>query len=175
MLDSALQAFSKCIAKGKAPRFSVGADKVQDSLTLQFVAAGGVSCAALLEGKHAELAILPTQGCGRRKYGELRFRLGAAKADMYATGTWQYHRPLPEGSCVGLARLVRRRIGKDTKWALQLMIKLPAPLDERTQGRAPLVAVHMGWAADVSGRRIAGITDCADPGQARLIQLLPRI
>lgn len=175
VLDAALQAFSKSIVKGRAPRFSVGADKVQDTLTLQFVAAGGVASAALLEEKHGELSILPTQGCGRRKYGELRFRLGSAKANTYATGTWQYHRPLPTGSYVGIARLVRRRIGKDDKWALQLMVKLPEPLDERVAGRAPLVAVHMGWAADVSGRRVAGIADSADPGLARLIQLPPRI
>lgn len=175
VLDAALQAFRKSIQKGQGPRFGIGTDKVQDTLTLQFPAAGGVSAKALLEGKHRELALLPTNGCGRRKYGEFRFRLGAATADIYAMGTWQYHRPLPEGAQIGLARLVRRKIGKDYRWAVQLMVKPPEPAFVATDARKPLVSVHFGWAADVEGRRVAAIADSADPHAAQLVYLPPHI
>ncbi|WP_157353943.1 hypothetical protein [Aromatoleum toluclasticum] len=175
VLDAALLAFKKSLQKGQGPRFSIGTDKVQDTLTLQFTAAGGVSAKTLLEGKYGELALLPTNGCGRRKYGEFRFRLGPAKAATYATGTWQYHRPLPEGAQIGLARLVRRKIGKDYKWAVQLMVKPPEPVFVATYARKPLVSVHFGWAADVEGRRVAAIADSADPHAARLVYLPPHI
>ncbi len=95
VLDAALQAFKKSFALGKAPRFAVGAQIDQDCLTLQFTAAGGIPAENLLTNKHAEFMLRPDGGCGPRKYGELRFRLGSAKADTWASGTWQYHRPLP--------------------------------------------------------------------------------
>lgn len=171
ILEAALVSFKKSFALGRAPRFAVGADKIQDTLTLQFTAAGGVGVDMLLAGRHGELSLLPSNGCGRRKYGELRFRLGAAKAETYATGTWQYHRPLPEGASVSLARLVRRRIGKDYRYAVQLLVKREAPETLDVGERKPLVAVHFGWAADVEGRRVAGIAECADPGAAMLLRL----
>jgi hypothetical protein len=171
VLDAAIIAFKKSFARGNAPRFAVGDEKDQDTLTLQFTAAGGVPVDALLGGRHGELAILPTNGCGRRKYGEFRFRLGAASAGVYATGTWQYHRPLPEGASVGLARLIRRRVGKDYKWAIQIQVKQPSMEQETIEGRKPLVTVHFGWAADIDGRRVAGIAEGADPGQAVILTL----
>lgn len=175
VLDSALMAFKKSLAKGRAPRFAVGADKNQDTLTLQFTAAGGVPVDAFLAGSHGELSLLPTQGCGPRRYGQFRFRLGTAGAHCYATGTWQYHRPLPAGANVCMARLIRRRIGKDYRWYLQLVVKPPEPVRISTEQRKPLAAVHFGWAADSSGRRVAGIADSADPAFARLLRLPARI
>ncbi|MDY0036708.1 MAG: hypothetical protein RBS05_12435 [Zoogloea oleivorans] len=172
VLDAALQAFKKSFMRGQAPRFSVGAEKIQDTLSLQFTAAGGLNVADLLTGRNAELSIAPPPaGAGRRRYGEFRFRLGPAQAGIYATGTWQYHRPIPEGARIGLARLIRRRVGKDTKWALQLMVRTPEPVRIESGHRAPLAAVHFGWAADLDGRRIAAIADSADPGNARILRL----
>jgi hypothetical protein len=171
VLDAALLAFRKSFVNGRPPRFAKGSEKTQDTLTLQFTAAGGVESTDLLSGRHTELAVLPIDGCGRRKYGEFRFRLGTAGANTYATGTWQYHRPLPEGCRVGLARLVRRQIGKDQKWALQLMVKLPEPVNVERIERRPLMAVHFGWAADLGGRRIGATADAPDPGLATLLRL----
>ncbi len=171
MLDAALMAFKKSFMRGQAPRFARGDEKDQDTLTLQFTAAGGVPAATLLGGAHSELSLQARNGCGRRKYGSFSFRLGAAAAGACATGTWQYHRPLPEAATIGLARLVRRRVGKDIKWALQLQVKRPATEPVDMEGRKPLVAVHFGWSGDASGRRVAGITDGADPGLARVLQL----
>ncbi|WP_018079340.1 hypothetical protein [Thiobacillus denitrificans] len=171
VLDAALTAFKKSFARGNAPRFAVGEDKDQDTLTLQFTAAGGVPVDTILAGKHGEVALSPTNGCGPRKYGELRFRLGAAKAATNATGTWQYHRPLPDGATAGLCRLIRRRVGKDYKWAIQMQVKRPPIEQEALAGRKPLVAVHFGWAANDEGRCVAGITDGADPGQAYVLKL----
>lgn len=171
VLDAALVAWKKSFMLGRPPRFAVGAEKDQDTLTLQFTAKGGVEIQRFLDGSHGELTLKPTQGCGRRKYGEFAFRLGPAAAETYATGTWQYHRPLPPKATVGLARLVRRRIGKDYRWAVQLMVKLPATQEKQALDRKPLVSVHFGWAADLGGRRVAGIADSADPESSRLLQL----
>lgn len=177
VLDAAIVAFKASFARGKAPRFASSEDKDQDTLTLQFTAAGGVSVGAILGGGHTELALLPTNGCGKRKYGEFRFRLGLAAAGNNATGTWQYHRPLPEDASIGLARLVRRRIGKDYKWAIQLQVKLKRPPAEVVSitDRKPLVAVHFGWSYDIEGRRVAGITDGPDPGEATVLKLPPEV
>jgi len=177
VLEAALIAFKKSFALGRAPRFSVGEEKDQDCLTLQFTMAGGVSVGSLLGGSHSELSLLsPPTGSGRRSYGEFKFRLGAAKDKSYATGTWQYHRPLPEGCTIGLARLVRRRIGKDTRYAIQLMVKNNQTDDQSSRpARKPLLAVHFGWATDISGRRVAGLADSADPGNAVILHLPPAI
>jgi hypothetical protein len=169
ILDSALIAWKKSFALGRPPRFSIGSEKTQDSLSLQFTLAGGVPVATLLSGKHGDLA-LTSNDCGKRKYGELKFRLGAAKQGVYATGTWQYHRPIPESAHIGLARLVRHRVGNDIKWAIQLQTKVnhrPAEYNDRK----PLVTVHFGWASDVTGRQVAGIADSADPESALILQL----
>lgn len=175
VLDAALQAFKKSISLGKAPRFASGAEIDQDCLTLQFTAAGGVSAKTLLSGRGGDLVLSAAGGCGRRKYGEFQFRLGAAKANTYANGTWQYHRPIPEGAYVALARLVRRRIGMHYKWAVQLLVKPKEPLRCEVGSRKPLAAVHFGWAADISGRRIAAIANDAEPGAAQIIVLPPSI
>lgn len=175
VLDAGLQAFKKSFALGKAPRFAAGAEIYQDCLTLQFTAAGGIPAENILTDKHAEFMLRPDGGCGPRKYGELRFRLGSAKADAWASGTWQYHRPLPEGSHISLARLVRRRVGPHFKWAVQLLVKPKTPIREEVGERAPLVTVHFGWSADVEGRRVAGLADSADPGAAKIVSLPPSI
>lgn len=175
VLDAALQAFKKSFALGRAPRFASGAEIDQDCLTLQFTAAGGVSAEAILSGQHKEFALRPAAGCGRRKYGDFSFRLGAAAADTWATGTWQYHRPIPDGASIALARLVRRRVGPHYKWAVQLLVKPPAPVRVEVGERAPLVTVHFGWAYDAEGRRVAGIADSADPGAAQILALPPGI
>jgi hypothetical protein len=171
VLEAALGAFKKTFALGRAPEFSRGADKTQDALRLQFTLAGGVPAQVLLDGAHAELELLPTNGCGRKKYGELRFRLGAASANEFATGTWQYDRPLPQGAHVGVARLIRRRIGKDDRWYVQLQLRLKTPARIEVGQRKALAAVHFGWTADEGGRRIAWIAEGADPGGVRVLQL----
>lgn len=170
VLDAALIAFKKSFARGNAPRFAIGEEKDQDTLTLQFTTAGGLPVDAILGGRHGELA-MSANACGPRKYGEYRFRLGPASAGVNATGTWQYHRPLPKDATVGLARLVRRRVGKDYKWAIQLQVKRKQAEQEAIEGRKPLAAVHFGWAADIDGRRVAGVTDGPDPGQAQVLRL----
>lgn len=175
VLDSALQAFRQSFALGKAPRFASGQDIDQDSLTLQFTLKGGLPVEALLAGRQADCKLQPTHGCGPRKYGQFTFRLGAASKDAYATGTWQYHRSLPEDATIGLARLIRRRVGQNYRWAIQLLVKTPEVEREEVGQRKPLATVHFGWAMDIDGRRIAAIADGADPGCATLIKLPPEI
>lgn len=175
VLEAAVTAFKKSLLLGRAPRFSRATEKVQECLTLQFTTAGGVPALEVLSGQHCEFSLLPSNGCGKRRYGKFRFRLGNAGAETYATGTWQYHRAVPDDSRLASARLVRRRIGKDQKWYLQLVVKLARPIAVPIEGRKALVAVHFGWSADPEGRRVAGIADSADPGLGRLVRLPPAI
>lgn len=174
MLDNATRAWQKTIAKGNAPAFSVGAEKQQDSLSLQFTIAGGVPAEKLLSGSHTELRLQP--GSRKDDHGEFGFRLGRAEADVYATGTWEYYRPLPEGSKISVARLVARRRGISYRFALQFLVRMPEPLRVAVPDeRKPLACVHFGWAKDTDGRRVAAIADDSDPGFARLVMLDPTI
>jgi hypothetical protein len=175
VLDSALAAFKKSFSTGNAPRFAIAEKKAQDSLTLQFTTAGGVRVESLLSGANSDLVIRPINGCGPRKYGELKFRLGRAADNQFATGTWQYHRPLPMDACIGRARLLRRKIGKDYRWYLQLQVKTSEPKILNAEGRKPLAAIHFGCAFDVSGRRVAGFADSAEPSAAQIIRLPPSV
>ena len=172
ILDNALQAFASTIKTGQAPQFVRGDEKVRDSLTLQFTTAGGVPIDRILAGEHNEFSLeTPKKGYGRHCYGEFRMRLGPAKANEWATGTWQAHRAIPIGANVAGVSLIRERVGRKVQWNIQLLLKLKNPVLVETTERQPLAVVHLGWAADSSGRRIGAITDAADAGLARLIQL----
>lgn len=173
VLDSALQAFQSTIKKGHAPRFAIGAEITRDTLSLQFTTAGGVDANALLSGDHNEFKLTaPDKGYGRRCYGSFSMRMGAAKAKAWATGTWQAHRPVPEGAFVAGVTLVREKVGTKFAWNIQLLLKLATPKTAPTnKDRRPLAAIHLGWSADSSGRRIGAISSASDAGLATLIQL----
>lgn len=160
ILNNALVAWQKSMAHGKPPRFAVGAEQIQDTLTIQFTEKGGLDAAKVFTGQNKSLSVdLPSKGFIPRSYTPFRFRLGAAKADDYAEGTLQAHRPIPPGARIALARLIRRKIGPKTRYALQLSINLPDPVRlEAPARRASLCAIHIGWSADDDGRRIAGIS-----------------
>lgn len=176
VLEAALSAWKKSIKLGHAPRFAKAAEKTQRTLTLQFTSAGGVRTQDLLAGRHKEFVLQAPKHAAPRQYGAFQFRLGAAAAQTWATGTWQYHRPLPDDSSIGLVRLVARRKANKTAYALQFMVKLPMPVhDEPPANRKPLVALHLGWSADVCGRRLAGQAPGADPGLAEVLRLPPDI
>ena len=162
VLDRALTAWKKRFALGKAPDFARAADKRQDTLTLQFTAAGGLPVDMILGGKSKELSI--------HKDGEFYFRLGAAKSDAYATGLINLHRPLPSGCQIPGARLICERVANQERYRLQLVVVQEADIHP-SDPEKPVLAVHLGWAFDVSGRRIAGINDTNDPSTAQMIQL----
>lgn len=171
VLDRALIAYKSSIKLGRAPQFARADEILQDSLTLQFTAAGGVAVERLMDGSHGELRLRASGPAAPRSYGDLEFRLGAAKAGVYARGTWQYHRPVPVGAAVASATLVRRRVANKFKWAVQLTLRDPSLRQRQASPQRTLVAIHMGWALDDNGRQVAGIADAADPGLARMLHL----
>lgn len=170
ILDNALDAFKKTMAKGQAPRFALGSEITQDTLTLQFTEAGGVPSETLLTKEGGDLFFKLD---GFAAFGGFGFRLGAAKNKSYATGTLNYNRPIPPKTHIGLARLVRRKIGKDFKYWLQLQVKFPEDAENPSSERKkPLVAIHFGWSKnDDDTRNIAGIAECAEPSMAEVITL----
>jgi len=119
VLDRALKAFQTRIKIGLAPDFSIGSEKTKDSLRIQFVQAGGCPVGTLFEGGHSGLILKAPAKCGKRKYGEFSFRLGAATASAWATGTCYFHREIPKDATIASAALVRERVGKDFKYFLQ--------------------------------------------------------
>ena len=176
-LESALNAWKKTIKRGQAPRFSRATDKTQRTLTLQFTRAGGIPAEDLLSSRSAEAQIQAPKRAAPRQYGTFSLRMGAAASAVYANGTWQYHRAIPEGASIGLVRLVVRRHADKNHYAIQMMVKLPEPVVESKPEKCkPLAAIHMGWSSDdAGGRRIAGIATGADPGLGRILQLPPDI
>lgn len=171
VLDRALKAWADSMKLGQPPRFARGDEIDQDSLVLQFTTAGGVPVEKLLAGEHGDIQITCKTSAGRRSYGELRFRLGAAKAEQYATGTWQYQRDLPSGAHATFARLLRVRAADRMKWRVQIIVRLPESAAQPSAPINTLATIHVGWSADDSGRRVAAVASGADPGLARLIQL----
>ncbi|RUM44025.1 MAG: hypothetical protein DSY80_04830 [Desulfocapsa sp.] len=162
-------AWSKSMTKGKPPQFSKASETIQDSLTLQFTAKGGCPFDAIKKQKSGFLKI--HDYVVGRQYGEFSFRLGLAKNNNYANGTIQMHREPPKGSSVKIARLICRKVANKETWKLQLVLDFPdAEITDQSK-RKPLVVVHMGWNMDVSGRRIAGITDESDSSCAEILQL----
>lgn len=175
---TALAAWDKVRKAGGQLSFRT-AERTQDHIIVRFTQAGGIPAEELLTGRHAAIQMMPAQhktlgaGCGDRFYGEFKFRLGAARDDTYATGTYQYHRPLPEGSRASKIRLVRKRIGPDWRYSLQIQLAVDDYEPITIPGkRKPLATIHTGWRLDEDGRRqIAALADAADPGFAQLIQL----
>jgi hypothetical protein len=170
-LDSALLAWKKSLTLGRAPRFVDDDRKNQDTLTLQFNTKGGLPIERVLDGSNQEIHLSTPDLARRRAYGKFRFRLGLARDGVNASGTWQYHRPVPEGAQVTSARLVRRRVADKERWSLQLVLRLDEPIRLPHTPTAELAAVHFGWIKTDQGRRVATIARSADPTVAQAIVL----
>jgi len=171
VLNSALKAFQARIKTGQPPKFAVGEEKQQDSLRTQFTQAGGCPVATLFESEHSGLSLRAAAGFGRRKYGTFRFRLGEAKSDVWATGTCQFHREIPSGATVASAALVQRRIGRDLKHALQLVVKLPQQAEAQATQSKKFCTVHFGWASEEGIQYVMALADQENPTKAQLFQL----
>ncbi len=173
ILDNALKAWQTSMKQGHPPRFSVGVEKVRDTLTIQFTMVGGALAEDIVLGKRKDVIIeFPKDGFRKRSYTPFLFRLGPATDGTYAEGTVQMDRHFPEGAHVALARLVRIRVGMKFQYKLQFLLSLAEAVKvETAQRRKPFVAVHFGWSFDEQGRRLAGISDNGDVLDARLLQL----
>lgn len=164
VLNRALKAWKDSMKLGNAPKFARSSGKFQDTLVLQFTAAGGLPVNSILTGQSKEIGVEVT---ARR--GEFYFRLGAASSNQYATGEITYHRPLPLGSIPG-ARLVCKKFADGEKYFLQFVVSHDMEITVN-DSREPLLAVHFGWSSDVEGRRVSAINATHDPSTAKLIQL----
>lgn len=171
VLDSALLAWRKSLAIGRAPKFANADRKDQDTLTLQFAVKGGLPVERVLDGSSQDLHLSKPDTARRRAYADFRFPLGLARDGVDAIGTWQYHRPLPEGAHVSSARLVRRRVADKDQWSLQLVLRLAEPIHVQHTPTAALAAVHFGWMKGGHGRRVATIARSADPAAVQHLTL----
>jgi hypothetical protein len=171
VLDSALLAWKRSLALGRAPKFANGDRKNQDVLTLQFTVKGGLPVERVLDGSSKEIHLAPTDAARPRAYGAFRLRLGLARDNVNATGTWQHHRPLPGGAHAVCARLVRRSVADKNRWSLQLVLRLAEPIQIAHTPQADLAAVHFGWTRGEGGRRVATVARSADPSAVQVIVL----
>lgn len=174
---TALNAWKKVCKDGGQINFRKAAERQSDHIDFRFTDAGGVPAEELLTGRHRSISFAePPHYADRpnaKPYPGFRFRIGAAKADTFATGSIQLHRPFPEGSRVTTCRLVRRRIGPDTRWSIQLQLSVPQDQTITVPAkRRPLAAAHFGWSLSDEGlRRIAAIAYEADPGCVQFLDL----
>jgi hypothetical protein len=172
VLDSALLAWKNRIRLGRAPKFCDGATKIVDTLTLQFAdKRGGIPAAVLLAGQHREIRLKPPEQAGKRKYGTFEMRIGSRAGGAYfVKGSWQYHRQLPPLCSVRRVRLVRKLIGGRYSYWIHFLID-PAPPCPVPEHRAPLAAIHFGWASSSEGRRIGAMAYGATPSLAKVLYL----
>jgi hypothetical protein len=171
VLDSALLAWKRSLAQARVPRFASGDRKDQDSLILQFTAKGGLPVQQVLDGSSREIHLVAPDIARRRAYGGFRFRLGLAQAATDATGTWQYHRPIPERAHVTSARLVRRRVADRFGWSIELVLRLAEPLHVQHTPKVPLGAIHFGWTKCEGGRLVATVAQGAEPAAVKSVVL----
>lgn len=178
--DTALKAWQKVRTGGGEIQFRKMAERQSDHIDVRFTQSGGIPAEELLTGRHRMISLgepgteSPSfNGSRGRIFPGFKFRIGAAKSESYATGTWQNHRPFPEGSRVTTVRLIRKRIGPDTRWAIQLQMSVEdAPSIAFPSTRKPFAAAHFGWSLSDEGlRRIAAIADESDSGLASFVDL----
>jgi hypothetical protein len=163
VLDRALKAWADSMKKGKPPMFANAAEKRQDTLVQQFTLAGGLPVDAIMGGQSKELSVSAKPG----QRGEFAFRLGAAKAGVYATGQIRFHRALPEGASVPQARLVAMKVADKVRYKLQLVVSHEGMAAADGGGKRPLLAVHFGWAAaEDGGKVVASANNTPDPSTA---------
>lgn len=175
VLAASLQAWAKQWPKFKLPNFHAAHDIVQQSLEVQFTG-GGLPVSKMHDGRHGDVCIIGTES-GRSKYHSFRFRVGSGAAKRDITGTVYLHRPLPSDAVLQRARLVERRIGKDRKHYLQfvLLLKESRPQFMVPEQRSPLLALDFGWYFEEDGRRVAGVADSGDPGEAKIVRFPPSL
>lgn len=174
VLDSALKAWQMSLRQGRPPS-RTPAPGAQASLSLQFVAKGGVPVSVVLSGKNPELHLEGPNQPGRRQYGQFRFRVGTGSLRQDLGGTWQCHREVPADARVVGARLVRRQVADRNAWALQLVLRLAAPIQLQANPRAELAALHLGWSQVQDARRVMTIAQSPSPDEIRQILLPPDI
>jgi hypothetical protein len=173
VLDTALKAWDKVKKEGGRLSFRSAKDRKQDHINVRFTCGGGIDTKDLLTRDHNFLCLNPPAEIGDRRYGTFKFRLGPAKAETYATGSWQFHRPFPEGSRVTTVRLILRKIGPTTRWALQFQLSVESyqPIEVKPN-RKPLAALHLGFnLADNGYLRLGAIADHEDPGFAKFLDM----
>ena len=177
---TALRAWGKVATDGGDVSFRKASERASDHIDIRFSDSGGVSTTDLF-GRHRSFSLTmdASKPIGRKHFGAFTFRIGSAKDGKYATGSFEFHRPFPEGSRVTTVRLVRKRFGTWYRWYLQFQLSSAMPTIAFGE-RKKLGALHLGWDRqewlnedDVLSeyRCIAGLADAADSGLARLIGL----
>lgn len=189
VLDAALKAWQKVSKDGGQVQFRKIDMRQQDHLTFRFCDSGGVPFETLFDRKadgasrHARVSLsepgVETEvftAVARPRYiPGFKFQVAPAKANQFVTGTVTISRMPPAGSRVTEVRLVRKRIGPQTKWSIQLALKIPeaaAPRITPSPNRRPMAALHFGWSLSDEGlRRVAALCDEADSGLAEFIDI----
>lgn len=171
-LKAAINAHKKQWPKFKVPNFRKIAEVPNKVIELQFTAKGGISVDELLSGKHPEISI-NGGAVGRRTYVDFRMRVGAGEAREDIVGTVYLHRPIPPEGRIKYARLVERRIGKDFRHYLQLVLTDLRNDDAlfSKNAKPAVAALDFGWYYEDDGRRIAGFAESSDPDKAIVLRL----
>jgi hypothetical protein len=172
--DAALKAWDKVRASGGKLHFRSVTLRNIDHIDVRFGKGGGEPIQDIEAGKKKMLT-LNEPGTGKYQGFSFRIsnRLDGKNIFREATGTWQKHRPFPEGAMLTTVRLVRKRTGPDIKWYLQFQLKVNSEqLEIKTEDRQPLATIHFGWSLNDNGlRRIASVATSHSADRAKFIDL----
>jgi Putative transposase DNA-binding domain len=177
VLDSALQAYEKSMAKGGMPHFRRAHEVTSETLMIAAHRGGGIPTEAFTSGNYMPVQIKLRGDVRRRVYHPFEFRAGAASEKRWISGTVEMHRALPLHAGVAEVRLKRARIGNAYRWYLQFVCVMSEQSFEQPSAAAerppkkPLAAVHFGWAQRDDGREIAAIADGNDAANVTMIHL----
>lgn len=117
---------------------------------------GGISDDELFSGDDSRIKIELLPKTSKKQHFIARIKIASIdRKPIYAAvhGTW--HRPLPPGSRIKWAYLVRRRIAANDEWSLQLTISRAAGFDKTDRAADGIVAVNAGWRQTDAGLRVA--------------------
>lgn len=162
---------------GAPPRFKSWTGDGMLGVQLQ----GGLTVADCLSGTDTRLQLViddtsHTKGFAKGKRRAVcRFRIGTEedrRTPIFAEFTTFVHRPLPSTGVIKTAKLVRRNIGSQNHWELQLTVD-DSHESVPSVGATGIVAVHAGWRSLENGS-IQVATWCGSDGQSGILTISER-
>jgi len=179
VISSVLQAYQKSIPRGGRPHFRRAHEIRGETLLIAAHRGGGIPVAEISNGTYRPVAITLRGEQRRRVYHSFVFRAGAAVDQKFITGTVELHRPLPPDAGVAEIRLKRSLVGLSERWHLQFVCTLnhvgshPGAGSSEREGKAkaPLAAVHLGWALRDHRRIVAAVASGTAEDSVSYIEL----
>lgn len=134
------------------------------SIGVRLTNSAGLTYDALVAGESGAFRLEPvppdawcTRSSRRRVRPLMHFRVGTEdRAPIWAEFVVCMHRPLPPGATVKWARILRERVGPDTRYSLLLTVSIPQQAPKRHARPKHIAALHGAWRQMPNGDLRAG-------------------